>query len=180
MAEEAEGDKPRKLLPGEFAIDDNNTPDKFKKKLTIHDAAQRGLGRAIMQMIEKNIDFDINQRDQYGRTALHWSSEVGHIDATEVLVDLGSDLFAVENSGRTAIHLAARHGNAQMLRSILEGVEEEDKLKLVNQADLSGITPIFLAREKGKQGEEAFSFLMLCGAKYNQQSYGSSVSTQQQ
>eukprot|EP01026_Neomeris_dumetosa_P062159 TRINITY_DN58740_c0_g1_i2.p2 TRINITY_DN58740_c0_g1~~TRINITY_DN58740_c0_g1_i2.p2 ORF type:complete len:174 (-),score=39.69 TRINITY_DN58740_c0_g1_i2:205-726(-) len=167
---------PKQKLPGQFAIEDLSNENKLKKDMTIHEAAQKGMTKRIMIMVEKNIDFDINQRDHYGRTALHWAAEVGHIETAEALLDLGGDLSAVENSGRTAIHLAARHGNCEMLQSLLEDVEEEEKTRLVNQPDLYGITPIFLTREKTVQGEEAFQFLMINGAKYNQQDFRQSQS----
>lgn len=47
------------------------------------------------------MDFDINQRDRYGRTALMWASEMNHKETVETLIDLGSDRKLTEpQSGR--------------------------------------------------------------------------------
>lgn len=49
---------------------------------------------------------------------------------------------------RTALHLAARSCDADMLKTLLENVDEAKKPALVNQTDNFGITPIFLAVQK--------------------------------
>lgn len=47
-------------------------------------------------MVERSLDFDINQRDRYGRTALMWAAEMNHRDAAETLIDLGADRRAAD------------------------------------------------------------------------------------
>lgn len=49
---------------------------------------------------------------------------------------------------RTAIHLAARSADANMLQVLLDGLDAAVKEKLVNQTDMFGITPVFLAMQK--------------------------------
>lgn len=57
------------------------------------------------------MDFDIDQRDRYGRTALMWASEMNHKETVETLIDLGSDRKLVEpQGGRQVCHFA--HQNA--------------------------------------------------------------------
>lgn len=53
----------------------------------------------MCRMVERNLDFDIDQRDRYGRTALMWAAEMNHKDAVETLIDLGSDRKLVELAG---------------------------------------------------------------------------------
>ena len=53
----------------------------------------------MSRMVERNLDFDIDQRDRYGRTALMWAAEMNHKDAVETLIDLGSDRKLVELAG---------------------------------------------------------------------------------
>jgi len=50
-------------------------------------------------MVERAMDFDINQRDRYGRTALMWAAELNHKETVETLIDLGSDRKLVEPQG---------------------------------------------------------------------------------
>lgn len=49
---------------------------------------------------------------------------------------------------RTAIHLAAREGHVDVLKALLQEQSEEQKKRLVNQADNNGITPVFLTIQK--------------------------------
>ena len=50
---------------------------------------------------------------------------------------------------RSASHLAARAGALDVLEVLLEDLDKADKLEYVNAADKSGITPVFLAKQKG-------------------------------
>ena len=53
----------------------------------------------LCRMVERTMDFDINQRDRYGRTALMWAAEMNHKETVETLIDLGSDRKLVEPQG---------------------------------------------------------------------------------
>ncbi|KAK9815857.1 hypothetical protein WJX72_010854 [[Myrmecia] bisecta] len=143
-----------------------------KAPASIHEAAERGLHKDIIRMVERTLDFEIDQRDRYGRTALMWAAEMGHIETAETLIDLNCDRKATDpQTGRNALHLAARAGNAEMLRVLLEDLEKEDRVAFVNEADKNGITAVFLAKQKGDDGLAAFEYLMECGARYNQQAW---------
>ncbi len=52
---------------------------------------------------------------------------------------------------RSALHLAARAGALDVLEVLLEDLEKPDRLEYVNAADKSGITPVFLAKQRGEQ-----------------------------
>lgn len=45
------------------------------------------------------MDFNVDQRDRYGRTALMWAAEMNHKDTVETLIDLGSDRKLTEPQG---------------------------------------------------------------------------------
>ena len=47
-------------------------------------------------MVERSLDFDINQRDRYGRTALLWAADMNLREAAETLIDLGADRRAAD------------------------------------------------------------------------------------
>lgn len=47
------------------------------------------------------------------------------------------------------MHLAARAGALDVLEVLLEDLEKADRLEYVNAADKSGITPVFLAKQRG-------------------------------
>eukprot|EP00199_Chlamydomonas_sp_CCMP681_P008551 CAMPEP_0119102108 /NCGR_PEP_ID=MMETSP1180-20130426/966_1 /TAXON_ID=3052 ORGANISM="Chlamydomonas cf sp, Strain CCMP681" /NCGR_SAMPLE_ID=MMETSP1180 /ASSEMBLY_ACC=CAM_ASM_000741 /LENGTH=151 /DNA_ID=CAMNT_0007086335 /DNA_START=110 /DNA_END=565 /DNA_ORIENTATION=- len=133
---------------------------------SLHEAAERGNVSYITRTVERTLDLDINQVDNLQRTALHWAAEMGHIQAAEALLDYGIKADAVECNGRTAVHLAARSCNPEMLQVIFESVPSEKREALANQKDNSGITAVFLAMQKGDEGRETFQTLMRHGAKY--------------
>ncbi|GIL65030.1 hypothetical protein Vafri_18881 [Volvox africanus] len=139
---------------------------------TIFEAAERGLAGYITKTIERAIEFNINIRDKYQRTALHWAAEAGQVEAAECLLDYGVDPLATECNGRTAIHLAARAGRTDILRLLLDGRSSSEQETMVNQPDFFGLTPVFLALQRGEEAQEAFSLLMDRGGRYNQQAPG--------
>ncbi|KIY98905.1 hypothetical protein MNEG_9058 [Monoraphidium neglectum] len=55
-----------------------------------------------------------------------------------------------------------------MLATLLGGLCEADVTALVNQGDHNDITPVFLAIQRGEEGQDAFEFLMQHGARYNE------------
>ncbi|GLC37378.1 hypothetical protein PLESTB_001593700 [Pleodorina starrii] len=138
---------------------------------TIFEAAERGLAGYITRTVERAIEFNINIRDKYQRTALHWAAEAGQLEAAECLLDYGVDPLATECNGRTAIHLAARAGRTDVINLLLEGRSPAEQETLVNQPDFFGLTPVFLALQRGEEAQEAFSLLMDRGGRYNQQSH---------
>ena len=95
---------------------------------------------------------------------------MGHIEAAEALLDYGCEVAKKECNGRTAVHLAARSADAEMLKTIMDGVEAEEKKRLANETDNFGITPVSLAYQKIEEvatAKDALAFLMECGGKYS-------------
>uniref|UniRef100_A0A7S0YEI9 Uncharacterized protein n=1 Tax=Polytomella parva TaxID=51329 RepID=A0A7S0YEI9_9CHLO len=136
----------------------------------IFEAAQRGDKKYIQRFVERAIDFDINERDKIQRNALHWAAELGHVEAAELLIDYGIDVKAMECNGRMPLHLAARSANLPMIKTLLEFLPENEVAAAVNQPDLFGQTPIWLARQKGGlEGQEAFEYFLLHGGRLNEE-----------
>jgi ankyrin repeat protein len=148
-----------------FAIlDENKGPIQ-----NIFEAAERGNVHYITNYVQRNISADVNQRDKLMRTPLHWASELGQIACAEVLMDYGADIAITECNGRTPLHLAARSGDTAMLKLLLEDCTKLKASDHVNKVDHHGITPLFLALQRGdKDGQEAFEFLMMNGGKYGE------------
>ena len=55
---------------------------------------------------------------------------------------------------RSALHLAARCGQADALKALLEDLDEEERVAFLNDADKNGITPVFLAKQKGDHSQD--------------------------
>ncbi|KAK9835913.1 hypothetical protein WJX74_010869 [Apatococcus lobatus] len=141
-----------------------------KARLTLWELAELGMHKEIAWKVERTLDMDVNLRDKYGRTALMWAAEQGHVAVIETLLDLGADRTVRDShTNRSALHLAARCGQADALKALLEDLDEEERVAFLNDADKNGITPVFLAKQKGEEGHAAFEFLMQSGARYTQQ-----------
>lgn len=82
----------------------------------LHFAGARG-NAAIMQMLLLNapIKNNVNIKDVYGMTALHAlataTKDQSRLDALELLIAAGADLFAKNNNGHTAYDIAKLLGN---------------------------------------------------------------------
>lgn len=90
-----------------------------------------------------NVDF----KDQIGRTPLLWAATNGHYDLVEMLLEKGASVFAVNNRGRTALHLAIDSSDATFTDDIM-------RLLLHHQANAcatsdGGWTPLHNAAQKG-------------------------------
>ena len=62
---------------------------------------------------------DVNIRDSYGNTALHWASMYGHLEIVQLLLCQGADMSIRANSGRTALDIASSYGRLQEVANCL-------------------------------------------------------------
>ncbi|GFH28405.1 predicted protein [Haematococcus lacustris] len=131
---------------------------------SLFEAAERGAVGYIVRQVERNIEYNINQRDKFQRTALHWAAECNQVEAAEALLDYGCDVTACECNGRTAVHLAAREGHAGMLQALLQDCDAA-KRELVRGAHIAG--PLQPARHV--RHHPSLPVAAECGGKYNSQ-----------
>ncbi|KAF2148592.1 ankyrin [Myriangium duriaei CBS 260.36] len=83
-------------------------------------------------------DADVNRRDHTGRTPLQLATMCSTPEVVKCLIDHGARIVARLVDGQTALHLAARRGNAAMIKIILEKSEEneaEEERKLERRRD---------------------------------------------
>lgn len=67
----------------------------------------------------------------------------------QTLLDYGADpLMPESGTMRTAVFLAIKQNNIQMLEILVENLSHEQVMEVVNRADRSGITPLSLCRER--------------------------------
>nr|CCA18281.1 conserved hypothetical protein [Albugo laibachii Nc14]CCA18445.1 conserved hypothetical protein [Albugo laibachii Nc14] len=87
----------------------------------LHDAVREGNMEELMRiLIEKEGNLD--ERDKYGLTALHWACDYGNLEAVQFLIRLGANTNAVENRlfKRTPLHFACLRGAKEIVRVLLE------------------------------------------------------------
>mmetsp|Transcript_35795 Transcript_35795/g.63891 ORF Transcript_35795/g.63891 Transcript_35795/m.63891 type:complete len:214 (-) Transcript_35795:170-811(-) len=179
---EGEGTGIVKLAPAErkkstgiadLLAKDSNAPE---PGLGLHDAAEKGLVGVIENIFDRTMDLNIDHRDKWDRTALHWAAENGHSEAVSTLIFLGADPFAKDGVGRTGMHLASRAGHLETVKAMVKKVEEAvetdeeknaERLRLINELDNFSLTPVFLARQRGDEpAMKVFEYLLSHGANY--------------
>ncbi|MCO5553321.1 hypothetical protein L7F22_006842 [Adiantum nelumboides] len=128
----------------------------------IFDACERGDHRTIMSFA-KDKDFDVDAKDRFGRTALIWAADCGHLHICESLIRLNANINTTDlHTGRCAIHWAARTGSLPIVRLLVQYGAN------INKEDKYGLTPLYLAKSRGPDGEEVFQYLLAEGAPYNE------------
>ena len=164
-----EGETAGKPKAGGYAIFDVVAK---KPPKTLHDLAERGLTEELVTWLkeDKRNKLDINARDITGRTPVMVAADCGQVEILKNLVSRGGVVGLTElHMNRSAIHFGARNGSIPILKTLIEAVANNDeRLQLVNAPDKSGFTPVFIAKTNGHQ--EAFEFLLMKGAQYNEAS----------
>jgi ankyrin repeat protein len=111
-------------------------------------AGAKGRDRAIALLLEAGAD--PAQADAYGWTPLMRAVSGGYIDAVLILLESGRvDLGAREESGATALHIAAGYGQVEIVRVLLQAGAEPLAV------DSEGRTPADVARLQGHAAAEA-------------------------
>jgi len=144
---------------GDFPIFD--LPGQQKKKGTVFDCAEEGDVDALAKLVRGSRHFDVDAKDRYGRTILMWGSDKGHEDIVEKALDLGARVEITEAvTGRTAVHWAARGGFADIIQMLVDVGAD------IFANDKYGMNPLYLALQKGDEGDACAQLLMEMGAEH--------------
>ena len=88
----------------------------------VHEAAKIGAMK-LMEFIFRT-SFDLNAKDNHGRTAWHWACINGQTETVQLIVqsskDFGIDLNAKDDDGWTAWHEACRIGKTETAQLIIQ------------------------------------------------------------
>ena len=85
--------------------------------MTIHQAAFMADAKAIQQHIAAGTD--LNQKDEYGSTALNIAATFEKTDIAQLLIEAGADLEVKSADGSTALHTAAFLGRTEIVNALL-------------------------------------------------------------
>lgn len=89
---------------------------------------------------------DINARDEFGNTALHWASVNGHIAVVRELIQKGADVNAKNKTNSTPLHLASGSGQIMAVRELIKNGAD------ATLRDKHGNIPIQLAQKNSHKG----------------------------
>jgi ankyrin repeat protein len=126
---------------------------------SLHIAAQRGYGRILRLLLEKNAD--CSKKDSAGLTPLLHATIEGHEAVVELLLSHGASLQDVDNAHRSALHWAVLRRRDGLLRNLLSHCAGNSEL--LNMQTIEGKTPLFLA--VGVNNEVAVELLLEFGAE---------------
>ena len=102
-----------------LACGENKTSDKVEApKKALHEATFFGDLESVKQHIAYGTD--LNQKDDYGSTALITAITFGKNDIAKELIEGGSDLTIATLDGSTPLHAAALYGRVDIVRLLIE------------------------------------------------------------
>ena len=124
--------------------------------IDIYGAAYTGNIEAVKQHLAAGTD--VNAKNEWGGTPLHYATFGGHKEVVELLIAKGADVNAKDGVGETPLHWAAKEGNKEVVELLIaKGAD-------VNAKDDVGDTPVdwtdnkeiadLFRKHGGKTGEE--------------------------
>lgn len=113
----------------------------FSEPIDIVSIAESGNYKALKEAIEKGAD--VNQKDQYRKTALHVCALQDFNELAELLIASGADLNVLSQWGDTPLHIASGCGNEAMVKLLLSKGAD------ISIRDNDGFIPSDIASKEG-------------------------------
>lgn len=111
------------------------------KRILLQRAARKGDDVTVRTLLDGGAD--VNEKDEFGRTALITAASSNSIETVLLLLSHGADVNARDNNGETALIISARQGHHLVVRTLLEKGAD------VNAADKVGGSPVVYAAQFG-------------------------------
>ncbi|CAL4176835.1 unnamed protein product, partial [Meganyctiphanes norvegica] len=104
--------------------------------LDLWDGAKDGDLAKVQEALDAGANPDWQNEDTYGTTAIMQATKGGHLSAVETLIDAHVNLTVSDNTGNTALHIAARYNETDIARVLLQ--VGADKTTQNNNGDTPG------------------------------------------
>jgi ankyrin repeat protein len=101
----------------------------------------------VVNMIVKTSGVDMNLKDIYHMTPLHWAAKKGHRIIVSMFLKIGVSVNCKDTSGRTPLHWAASSGHHTVVKTLRSHITND----IVNDIDGDSKTPLHLAVEGGHE-----------------------------
>ena len=104
----------------------------------------------------KELITDINQRDSYGHSLLHWACIYGNVTMIRFLIQKGAKINLINNYGNTPLHhlCAFFKDNLKPIILLLENYNAIPHVKNKNNK-----TPLDIAKEKPEERKELINYM---------------------
>ena len=127
--EKAKKEKPKVETPKRVSFDPQLTQeliDELNKDWDNADVSKNVDASKIKYLIERGAD--VNAKEQYGQTPLHYASYYNHIETTELLIERGADVEAKDEWEMTPLHWASCKNRIETAKLLIEkGADLEAK-----------------------------------------------------
>ena len=90
----------------------------------------------------------IDSKNNVKRTALHYASELGHVDVVHLLIQYKADVNAADDI-KTALHLAASAGHNEVVKALLDASAAVDVSVGIHRYSETSGTALYLAARQG-------------------------------
>lgn len=95
----------------------------------LHWAARNGQADVVESLIINSKTLDINEKNQVtGETALICAVKENHKDIVKILINIGADKEAQDNTGFSALNWAAQRGNKEIIEILLKNLSSNVSL----------------------------------------------------
>jgi Ankyrin repeats (many copies) len=123
------------------AVDAEEEEEEAEPATPIIAAASAGEADNLKQLIAEKAA-GVDDRDEEGRTALHFASGYGEVECMAILLEAGADINGKDNNGNTALHYAAGYGSVEATKVLLEkgadvSIKNEDEKTAVEVATMN-------------------------------------------
>lgn len=123
----------------------------------LHRFARMNLPKELEAAIRGGVD--VNAKDQFGSTALHYAIVEKHVGIVSLLLANGADPAAQDGDGKTPLHYAIEYN----LPSVAEDLLEHDQT-IVSIADKFGNEPLWSAAFNSRGNYDLVNLLLRYGA----------------
>mmetsp|Transcript_15873 Transcript_15873/g.49646 ORF Transcript_15873/g.49646 Transcript_15873/m.49646 type:complete len:382 (-) Transcript_15873:1905-3050(-) len=90
----------------------------------VRNHAEQGNMKALLRLLRRaqqgGLLLPVNDADNWGRTALHWSAHHGHTSVVTLLLAHGADCFAMDHEGWSPLHRAAAAGRSPCVKLLVQ------------------------------------------------------------
>jgi hypothetical protein len=91
----------------------------------LHFCAENGFTSSVKRLLSiRNIN--VNVKDDWNETPLHWAAYNGHIEIARLLLQNGAEVNAKSRWDRTPLHFSAFHGHVDILHLLVENGADLD------------------------------------------------------
>ncbi|THZ97806.1 ankyrin [Aureobasidium pullulans] len=120
----------------------------------LHVIAGFGVTSMLEDALEMLHEVNVDVRDSYGRTPLHWACKNGHYSTMSTLLELGADKTAVCRDENSPLHFALRSDNQKLIMEVLDGSGDVESRRILETAIRRGhraVVKVLLGKLQSEQ-----------------------------